>query len=320
MAKEQALPRHLLLVLPDGQIVIQRGPSIVERLLTREQQLFNDLDDYRSISDSDLQSLLHLGQIASFDENTVWLTATESLRDLNYYFLDTKLPPTTLKMVNLLLETAHLNDRYGARNRMGRVAIMTANGDPFSHLADAEAALTLVKQALGAELVELSIESIRINPRADDTQTTAPVRADLIRETPATTLADRNILLVDPDGADGGGNFSNTEDLQLVLENLGVQVISVRSGEEALDVILDQEPDLVVMSLSLEDMHGYEFIARIRRDPVIAETPIIVMSDLNTEADVTFALNVAKVEDYLLKPVNPKVLRHRVLTLLNRMS
>jgi PleD family two-component response regulator len=313
MGKELAIPRHLMLVLEDGDVVIQRGPSVVERLMTREQRLFNDFDDYHNISDGELQSLVEIGRVASFDDNTVWILHVETLRELSYYFLDTKLPPTTLKMVNLLLETAHLNDRYGARNRMGRVAIMTANGDPFSHLADAEAALTLVKQALGAELVELSIESIRINPRADETQTAAPIRADLIRETPATTLADRSVLLIDAEEQE-------VEDLQLVLENLGVQVNIVSSGEQALDVILDQEPDLLVMSLGLEDMHGYELIARIRRDPVIAETPIIIMGALNTEADVTFALNVAKVEDYLLKPINPKVLRHRVLTLLNRLA
>lgn len=307
----QAIPRHLIFVLEDGDIVVQRGANMVELLATHEHRVYDDFDRDHAVTDNELQELLESKVITDFDEMTVWIPKPEASRELSYFFLDTKLPPITLKMVKLLLQTAGL--KYMAKTRMGRVAIMGTVGDPFSRLNDAETAFVLVKQALGEHLIDLSIEKITINPRADETQVADVVKFDdLIRETPMTTLADRHLLIVEPEAAMG-------EQLQMVLETLGVQVQTATLGEQAIEIMLDEEPDLVVVELALPDMHGYELIAKIRRDPMMATTPIVVLSHLDTEIDSVFALNVAKVDEYLVKPVGVNVLRHCVLTLLNHM-
>jgi CheY-like chemotaxis protein len=311
LRQTQAIPRHLIFVLEDGDIVVQRGANVVELLATHEHRVYDDFDRDHAVTDGELQALMEQKIITAFDEMTVWLPKPEPSRELSYYFLDTKLPPITLKMVKLLLHTAGL--KYVAKTRMGRVSIMGGVGDPFSRLPDAEMAFTLVKQALGDHLINLSIEKITINPRADETQVADVVQfEDLIRETPMTTLADRHLLIVEPED-------SLAEELQVVLQTLGVHVQTASHGEQALEIMLDEEPDLLIVDLALPDMHGYELIAKVRRDPIMASTPILAISHLDTEIDAVFALNVAKVEDYLVRPVGVNVLRQRVLTLLNQM-
>jgi putative two-component system response regulator len=88
------------------------------------------------------------------------------------------------------------------------------------------------------------------------------------------------------------------------------------TGETALQIALDEEPDLVLINLMLPDMHGYEVIAKLRKDPLTDQTAIIVISDVSSQQDVVFALNVAKVDDFLVKPLGPKILRKRILGIL----
>lgn len=308
----QATPRHLVFVLEGGEIVVQRKANEVEVLETHEQRVFSDFDRDHDVTDVELQSLLDREIILGFDEMTVWLPRPSERQGVCYYFLDTQLSPAYLQIVNHLIEYAALAGKYVARDRMGRVAIMDSIGEPFASLPDAEAALTLVRTALGDHLSDMRIESIEVDTNLEEAPSESQQNfADLIRETPITTLADYSVLVVE--------NESRTADeARLALENLGVQVRVVQSGETALDVLLDEEPDLVLIDLMLPDMHGYEVIARIRKDPLTAKTPVIAMSANSTEADVVFALHVAKVDDYLVKPIGPNVLRHRVLALLNR--
>lgn len=308
----QAVPRHLVFVLDTGEVVIQRGANLVELLETQEQRVFNDFERDHDADDDELRQLQTGGIIVGYDDMTVWLRPPRPTRQVKYFFLDTKLPPSYEATINGLLDGAALGHRYTAKARMGRVAIMGRAGEPFGSLPDAEAAFTLIRQALSADIADLSIETVRVNPTLDESQLKRPANfADLIRETPVTTLADALILVVEDEP-------KLAEQVRLALETLGVEVRTANTGESALEIMMDEEPDLVIIDLMLPDMHGYEVIAKIRKDPLLTTTPIIVMSSHISEADVVFALHVAKVDDYMVKPVSPNVLRHRVVNLLNR--
>jgi len=312
MIRGQAVPRHLVFVLDNGDVVVQRGANVVESLKTRKRQVFSDFDRDHDVTNAELEQLIKEEHIAGWDEFTVWLPFINNRSNLTYYFLDTKLSPPYLDMVVNLLRKSGLENQFTARRRMGRVAIMGRVGDPFNSLSDAESALTLLEQALGKELVNLSVANIEINPRRDETGLhTSADFLDLIRETPVTTLADRTTLIVD-------AHPEVLEDVSAALETLGIQVRTAITGELALEILMDEEPDLVLVDLSLPDMHGYEVIAKIKKDPLTANTPIVAVSNLGSEADIVFALHVAKVDDYMVKPINPKLLRQRVIALLNQ--
>jgi CheY-like chemotaxis protein len=307
----EAIPRHLVFVLEDGEVVVQRQANMVESLETRAHQVFTDFERDHDITDGELQNLLDREIIAGFDDMTVWLPRITPSDELSYYFLDTRLPPPYLPIVISLLQSADMAHQYTAKNRMERVAIMGATGEPFSRLTDAEAALTLIRRVLGDQLPELSINRIQVDPYLEDSQHKRPRLNDLIRTAPLTSISDRTILLVD-DQRESVQFISN------VLETLGTGVRHASTGEVALEILLDEEPDLTIINLILPDMHGYELIAKIRKDPLIANIPIIVLGSHTSQADVLFALSVAKVDEYLVKPIKPNVLRHLVTMLLNR--
>jgi CheY-like chemotaxis protein len=96
--------------------------------------------------------------------------------------------------------------------------------------------------------------------------------------------------------AEDDDGFRSTLKSALQLE--GYRVEGVRSGKEAFRRIRSEErrPDLVVLSLNLADMGGWDFLAARQKDPVLLLTPIIVMS---TEAEIPREISP---EMFLQKP------------------
>jgi CheY-like chemotaxis protein len=308
----QAFSRHLVFALEGGEMVVQRGANLVEVLASQEIRTFDDHDRDHEPSDAELEALKAQGIIVDYDAVTVWLPLTENSNTLTYYFLDTHLSPPYLPMVRNLIQSADLSERFVPKQRLGRVAIMGQGGDPFNNLPDAENALTLLRHALGSELAHLGIARVTVSRDTDETLIKKTEQfADLVRETPTITLADYSVLLVEHD-------LPLAHELQMALESLGVQTRLATSGETALEILLDEEPDLAIVDLQLPDMHGYEVIAKIRKDPLTSAIPIIALGQHHSDADVVFALNVAKVEDYFVKPLPEGLLRRRLLSLLER--
>ncbi|NJL92265.1 MAG: response regulator [Anaerolineae bacterium] len=319
MMSSEAIPRHLVFVLEDDTVVIQRGAALVEVLETRETRSFGSFDHHHDITDEELALLQGEGLVLRYDDATIWLPAkahrlAQDMGKARYYFLDTRLSAPYLRIVQSLLDSTDLHAQYEARLYGDRVAIMASGGEPFSSLQDAEAAQTLLAQALGKQLVGLVVERVEIDTTLHDTQLNAPARrVDLISTGPLVSLADRTVVLVEDDEA-------LAEVLALTLRRAQPNVLVAHTGEIGLEIITDEEPDLVLLDLNLPDMHGYEVIARLKKDPLTARTPIIVMSGNSSETDMVFALYVAKVDDYLVKPVEPRVIRRRVLTILTRQT
>ncbi|MBX7143482.1 MAG: response regulator transcription factor [Oligoflexia bacterium] len=108
--------------------------------------------------------------------------------------------------------------------------------------------------------------------------------------------------------------------LELVRYNLskdGYQVTCVKSGEEALQSTLAQNPALIVLDLMLPGMDGLDVCKAIKSDAKIKHTPIIMLSARGEEADIVSGLELGA-DDYLVKPFSPRVLSARVKSVLRR--
>jgi len=81
----------------------------------------------------------------------------------------------------------------------------------------------------------------------------------------------KTILIVD-DNADA------REMLKLILSDEGVSVITAADGQQALDLINDRPPDLIVTDIQMPRVDGIQLIKRIRKRPELRAVPIIVMS------------------------------------------
>lgn len=86
------------------------------------------------------------------------------------------------------------------------------------------------------------------------------------------------------------------------LSTNGFTVKEAEDGQEGVDLIVNEKPDLVLLDLMLPEMDGFKVLETIRKhsDPKVAATPVIILSNLWSNKDIlkTKALNV---QAYLVK-------------------
>jgi two-component system KDP operon response regulator KdpE len=99
-----------------------------------------------------------------------------------------------------------------------------------------------------------------------------------------------------------------------LLRSRGYEVTIAATGAEALRVVSDRAPDLIVLDLGLPDIEGTEVCRRIRER---LKVPIIVLSARGAEADKVHALDLGA-DDYVTKPFGPEELLARVRVALRR--
>jgi two-component system KDP operon response regulator KdpE len=102
--------------------------------------------------------------------------------------------------------------------------------------------------------------------------------------------------------------------LRTVLVAGGYTVQEVRSGEEALEKLRDQRPDLAIIDINLPGISGFEVCREIRES---CEVPIIMLSVRNSEKDKVKALD-AGADDYVVKPFGTQELLARIRANLRR--
>ena len=102
---------------------------------------------------------------------------------------------------------------------------------------------------------------------------------------------------------------------RLYLERDGYQVLAVGDGQEALDTIISEKPDLVVLDVMLPSVDGFEVCRRLRaQDNAV---PIIMVTARDDDIDKILGLELGA-DDYLTKPFNPRELVARVKAVLRR--
>jgi PAS domain S-box-containing protein len=114
-----------------------------------------------------------------------------------------------------------------------------------------------------------------------------------------------SILLVDDDPR-------NILTLNAVLDGLGARLVPARSGAAALKALLDEDFALILLDVRMPDMDGFETAALIRQRLRSAHTPIIFVTGNDaTPASMHQGYKVGAV-DYIVKPLDPEVLRSKV--------
>ncbi|MBW3552356.1 MAG: response regulator transcription factor [Gemmatimonadetes bacterium] len=97
----------------------------------------------------------------------------------------------------------------------------------------------------------------------------------------------------------------------------GFRVRTVGSGDDALEAVRNERPDLVVLDLMLPEMSGYEVLQEMRRRPELQEVPVVVLTARRGEADRIKGLELGA-DDYLTKPFSPQELVLRIGAVLRR--
>jgi len=104
--------------------------------------------------------------------------------------------------------------------------------------------------------------------------------------------------------------------IQINLQRHGYEVETANNGAEALAKIRDSRPDLLVSDVMMPEMDGFELLANVRRDPSLADLPVIMLTAKAQDADVMSGYKHGA-DMYLTKPFNPAELitfAKRILT------
>jgi len=120
-------------------------------------------------------------------------------------------------------------------------------------------------------------------------------------------MAIHNILIVDD---------SPTERFYLtdILVRAGYAVSTAVNGEEAIDKIRTERPQLILMDVVMPGANGFQVTRSIARDPELAAIPVIICSSKNQETDRIWGMRQGA-KDYLVKPVDPALLLASIASL-----
>ena len=114
-------------------------------------------------------------------------------------------------------------------------------------------------------------------------------------------LAHKRVLVAE----DNDMNFALVE---IVLRNLGVDVLRAATGQEALDLATKEHPDLVYMDVQMPILDGLEVTRRLRAQPETQAVPVVALTALAMAGDEEKVL-AAGCNAYISKPVSPATLR-----------
>ena len=109
------------------------------------------------------------------------------------------------------------------------------------------------------------------------------------------------------------------EILKYNLESEGCEVITARDGDEALEMAKKTQPDLIVLDVMMPRKTGVEVCQILRAQPAFRETLIIFLTAVNDEVSEIKGLETGA-DDYISKPVSPKVFISRVNALFRRVT
>lgn len=98
-------------------------------------------------------------------------------------------------------------------------------------------------------------------------------------------------------------NEDNQDLMRFLLERAGYEVTTVENGREGLDTARRDNPDIILMDLSLPELDGWSAAREIKADPVLAKTPLIAVTAHTLAGDRRKALE-AGFDTYISKPIN----------------
>jgi two-component system phosphate regulon response regulator PhoB len=105
--------------------------------------------------------------------------------------------------------------------------------------------------------------------------------------------------------------------LRYNLTNEGYRVISASSGERALEIARNKQPDMIILDLMLPGMDGLEVCKELKRDVETEQIPILMLTAKGEESDIVTGLELGA-DDYVTKPFSPRVVVARARTIIRR--
>lgn len=107
---------------------------------------------------------------------------------------------------------------------------------------------------------------------------------------------------------------SNLHVMRTILQDQ-YTLIFAKSGERAIELTIQQRPDLILLDIMMPGMNGYEVCRTIKNEKTLSHIPVIIVSALDEYQSEVEGLK-SGASDFLIKPVSPELVKSRVANLL----
>ena len=124
---------------------------------------------------------------------------------------------------------------------------------------------------------------------------------------------DKKVLVVEDD-------IFLSQLLSTRLEKAGIYVLKASDGEEALEIIKKERPNLVLLDIILPKKSGFEVAEEVASNPMLRSIPIIITSNLGQDSDVERGKSLGVVEYLVKAKVNVDDLVAKVQSYLTKSS
>lgn len=316
-----AISRLQVFVLADGTFVVQWDDKRVQELYTGRYRDFEHQHDFgHHITDYELNVLKAAGRVEYYNRKYVWLYplpesgryATRRTLDrsgrVRGYYISTGLPRSQINNVRATLDLVMPN-AFKLGIRANTIVILDVNGHPFHTLQEVEALQAIILERTEHTLGELSIAFIELDPKRavvqpDEQEEALPSLDEIIAsQSDTSATAGRQIVLA----------ISNQEEREAFTDlfiEMRITLHHAERGSDALAILEDHHPDLLITDITLPDMHGIQLVTKIKEIPSLREMPIVLVA-----SESTLSITVARVE-MLTRPVSIARLRFMVWKIL----
>jgi len=109
---------------------------------------------------------------------------------------------------------------------------------------------------------------------------------------------------------------------ELLQERLGAEgykIVAAKDGEEALEKVENENPDLIVLDIMMPKVDGFEVCRALKKDARYSKIPIIFLSAMS-QGDDFKAGKESGADDYIVKPFEPIILIAKIEALLEKAS
>ena len=124
----------------------------------------------------------------------------------------------------------------------------------------------------------------------------------------AAQFSNKRILVVED-------SLTQAEQLHYILEENGFKVTVANNGQEGLETLRSQTPDIVISDILMPVMDGYELCEAIKSDEAFKDIPVILLTSLSSAHDVMKSLQCGA-DNFIRKPYNDNYLLSRIQNIL----
>jgi len=96
--------------------------------------------------------------------------------------------------------------------------------------------------------------------------------------------------------------------VSMILSRRGFEVKGVHGGQDGLEFIHRDKPDLILLDLMMPDVDGWDLFRQVKSSDDLCDIPIIIITAKAQVIDRVLGLQIARANDYICKPFHPQEL------------